>query len=364
MKYKRLVFLLTIFLTIFSCTKDPALNSEADILSISVPAEILKVDPVVENNRITVRVKFDTDLSQQSPLFDLSQGATINPKSGTTLDFSQPRLYTVTSEDGQYNKEYTVSYIKTEIELHYNFNNYRLDESGKYHVFFEKNSKGDNIMDWASGNSAYVLLAGSAPAEQYPTTYATVSQDNYAAKLTTNSTGAFGAMFGMPLAAGNLFMGNFDGAAALTNPLEAVKMGVPFEHVPKTLKGIFKYSRGDEYIGEANEQGEKIDRWDIYAIFYDNNGGKLMLNGSNKFTHENLISVARIDQKKAIETDSWKEFEFPFVMKPGKSIDAQKLANGGYNISIVMTSSIGGDLFRGAVNSTLLMDKLEIVCFD
>lgn len=367
MKNKYLAFFIIVSLLFFSCTKEEILNSEADIISIMVPSEILKVDPVVENNRITVRVKFDVDLNQQAPQFELSQGATISPKSGTTLNFTQPQLYTVTSEDGQYSKEYTVSYIKTEIELHYNFNNYRLDESGKYHVFFEKNSKGDNIMDWASGNSAFVLLAGSSPAEQYPTTYATVSQDNFAAKLTTLTTGPFGAMYGMPLAAGNLFMGNFDGAAALTNPLEAVKMGVPFEHEPKILKGTFKYSRGIEYIGAANEQGEKIDKWDIYAIFYDNidsDGGKLMLDGSNKFSHENLISIARIDQKKAVETDSWTEFEIPFVQKSGKSIDPQKLANGGYNISIVMTSSIGGDFFRGAINSTLLIDKLEIICLD
>lgn len=364
MKYKCLGLLLIASLVVFSCTKDEVLNSEADILSITVPAEILKVAPVVENNRIAVRVKFDTDLTQQSPLFDLSQGATINPKSGTTLDFSQPQLYTVTSEDGNYSKVYTVSYIKTEIELKYNFNNYRLDESGKYHVFYEKSSNGDNIMDWASGNSAFVLLAGSAPAEQYPTTYATVSQDNYAAKLTTHSTGPFGAMFGMPLAAGNLFMGNFDSEAALANPLEAVKMGVPFEHVPKTLKGTFKYKEGDVFIGEANAQGEKRDYWDIYAIFYDNNGGELMLNGSNKFTHENLVSIARIEKEEAVESESWKEFEVSFVMEAGKSIDAQKLANGGYNISIVMTSSINGDFFRGAVNSTLLVDKLEIICYD
>ncbi|MDD4742440.1 MAG: PCMD domain-containing protein, partial [Bacteroidales bacterium] len=67
------------------------------------------------------------------------------------------------------------------------------------------------------------------------------------------------------------------------------------------------------------------------------------------------------DPVDAIETDQWTAFELPFVQKPGKTIDPQKLANGGYSISVVMSSSAGGDFFKGGVNSTLLIDDLEIV---
>ena len=372
MKSTQFVILLIVSLVLSSCAKDDVLNAEADIISIVVPAEILKAEPVIENNRITVRVKSDTDLSQQSPEFTLSDGATISPKSGTTLNFTQPQLYKVTSQDEKVSKEYTVSYIKSEITSRFGFNHFRLDETGKYHIFFEQNESGDNIMDWASGNGAFALTANDAPADKYPTTYADVSENNFAAKLVTRRTGSMGVMFKKPIAAGNIFMGTFDVGAALSNPLAAVKMGVPYEHVPKFLKGTFKYSQGDvfvqvvenaqgEIVIEEFENGEMTDYWDIYAIFYDNSGGTLMLDGTNRFIHENLVAVAHLDQQDAIETDSWAEFEIPFIPKVGKTIDPQKLANGGYNISVVMTSSVGGDFFKGAVNSTLLIDNLEIV---
>ncbi|MBZ0244275.1 MAG: hypothetical protein K8F24_13740, partial [Bacteroidales bacterium] len=172
MKSTPLFLFLIISLVFSSCTKDEVLNAEADIISIIVPAEILKTAPVIENSRITVRVKSDTDLSRQSPEFTLSEGATISPESGTTLDFSQPQLYTVTSQDKKSRKEYTVSYIKSEIVSRFGFNHFRLDESNKYHVFFEENESGDNIMDWASGNAGFAITAGDKPADQYPTTYA------------------------------------------------------------------------------------------------------------------------------------------------------------------------------------------------
>lgn len=372
MQTRYLFFFLIASMVLSSCVKDEVLNSEADILEVIVPKEILKMDPVLENNRITIRVKPETDLSRQSPRFILSKGASISPESGTELDFTQPQTYTVSSQDGNSHKKYTVAFIIAEITSYFDFEHYRLDESGKYHVFYEVDVNGANIMDWASGNAGFAMTAGDIPANLYPTTYTEIGNNKHALKLSTKRTGTFGAMFKKPIAAGNLFMGSFDVSAALGNPLQAVKMGVPFERKPDFLRGIFKYEPGSVYVRVVeNAQGELVieeftngeytDSWDIYAIFYDNNGGTLILDGTSRFTHENLISVARIDPQYAIETDQWAEFEIPFVQKPGKTVDPQKLASGGYNISIVMTSSIDGDFFRGGVNSTLLIDELEII---
>lgn len=55
-------------------------------------------------------------------------------------------------------------------------------------------------------------------------------------------------------------------------------------------------------------------------------------------------------------------FHVPFVLREGKSIDPVKLAAGGYSLTIVMTSSIEGDYFSGAIGSRLLVDELEISC--
>ena len=44
----------------------------------------------------------------------------------------------------------------------------------------------------------------------------------------------------------------------------------------------------------------------------------------------------------------------------GKTIDMELLASGGYNIAIVMSSSIGGDKFKGAPGSTLWVDDMVL----
>ena len=40
-----------------SCIKDEAPNAEADIIACTVPADILRRSPVIENNRVTVMVR-------------------------------------------------------------------------------------------------------------------------------------------------------------------------------------------------------------------------------------------------------------------------------------------------------------------
>lgn len=99
--------------------------------------------------------------------------------------------------------------------------------------------------------------------------------------------------------------------------------------------------------------------FDIYAIFYETTDDVKMLDGTNKFSHPNLISVARIEDAK--ETDEWTQFYLPFNMRPGKTIDRDKLKAGKYNVAIVFSSSIEGDLFNGAVGSTLYIDEVELI---
>ena len=66
-------------MTFFSCISEEALNSEADITSCQVDKSILIRDPVISNDKVTLYVKDSTDISQQSPKFSVTDGATINP---------------------------------------------------------------------------------------------------------------------------------------------------------------------------------------------------------------------------------------------------------------------------------------------
>ena len=70
--------------------------------------------------------------------------------------------------------------------------------------------------------------------------------------------------------------------------------------------------------------------------------------------------MARIP--KTEETDEWTRFDLTFEAVEGKTVDRQALAEGGYKLAIVFSSSIQGAYFRGAIGSTLWIDEVEIEC--
>jgi hypothetical protein len=163
----------------------------------------------------------------------------------------------------------------------------------------------------------------------------------------------------MPIAAGNLFIGTFDLLNAIPDARKGTRLGRPFDHVPTYLSGYYKYKAGESYKVNGEEVKGKKDQCDIYAIFYETDENVKYLDGFNGLTSPNLISVARISDQK--ETDEWTRFYIPFVAKPGKVIDKDKLAKGGYQLSIVFSSSLKGDVFEGAEGSTLWIDEVEII---
>lgn len=340
-----------------SCIKDEAPNAEADILSCVVPEEILRREPIIENDRISLMVKSETDLTQQAPQFTLTEGATIEPASGTMRNFSTPQTYTVTSEDKKWKKQYEVSYIISGLSTQYHFENVR--KSSKYYVFYETDKNGSETMAWASGNAGFSLTGVPSNPEDFPTMSDNNGYKGKCAKLTTLSTGKFGSDLGMPIAAGNLFMGTFNALNAVTNALKATRFGMPFEHEPLSITGYYKYKAGSMFSENGVDAPGKKDICDIYAIFYETDKNTQMLDGTNNFTSPNLVSIARMSNAK--ETDEWTQFQIPFIAQSGKTIDQEKLKKGGYNIAIVFSSSKDGGNFNGAIGSTLLIDEVELI---
>lgn len=367
MKITYLITWLLLSITFMSCIRDEAPNAEADILTCIVPADILKRDPVIENNKVTLMVKADIDLTHQAPEFTLTPGATISPAGGTERDFTTPQYYTVTSQDGNWKKDYLVSYIIAGISTDYHFEDVDsvVTKIYTYDVFYDTDSVTGDRITWASGNAGFAMTGmGSKDRTSFPTSSTTDGKVGKAVKLETKETGTFGQGFGMPIAAGNLFMGTFHFGSALTNALKATRLGLPFEHVPTYLKGYFKYKAGEIFEADGQPVPNKKDTWDVYAIFYEVTKDVPYLDGTiveGNYTHPNLISVALLNDKDRIETDEWTEFYIPFVMKSGKVIDREKLKSGGYNVSIVFSSSKEGNYFRGAPGSTLLIDEVELI---
>ena len=330
MKAKHVILYLLLAIVSFSCIGEEALNAEADILSCALPGVAMTTSPIINNNSITIFVGPGTDISELTPEFTLTPGATINPLSGTERNFNTPQEYTVTAADGVWKKTYIVE-----------------REGGKV------------VMEWASGNAGYAMTGVAKTADDYPTFQITDGKTGKCLSLVTRSTGFFGQIAGMPIAAGNLFIGSFDVNNAMSNPLKATKFGLPFRHVPTYLAGYYKYKAGDQFTEGGKPVNGKRDICDIYAIMYETSESVPTLDGTNAFTSPNLISTARINNAK--ETNEWTYFKLPFSTLPGKFIDKEKLMEGKYNIAIVFTSSLEGDHFNGAIGSTLLIDEAELI---
>lgn len=85
-------------------------NHEAEILEFSVNGLLDKA--IIGENTITASVDESMDIKAMQPVTKLSEGATVTPKNGETVDFTNPVEFTVTAEDGQTVKKYTVTVTK------------------------------------------------------------------------------------------------------------------------------------------------------------------------------------------------------------------------------------------------------------
>lgn len=355
MKVTYLIVSILSGLFITSCIQEEAPNAEADILTCTLPGVGMTTQPIIHNDAVTLFVEQGTDISELAPEFTLTPGASITPPSGTARDFDTPQQYIVTAADGVTKKTYTVSVIDSELSTFYNFEDTLPGQ--KYYIFVEK-MKGRVVMQWASGNPGYALTGVAKNADEYPTLQSQEGKSGKCLKLVTRSTGFFGGLVGMPIAAGSLFIGSFDVSIATSSPLKATRFGLPFYHVPTYLSGQYKFRSGNQFTEAGTPVPGKRDICDIYAIFYETTENAPTLDGTNAFTSPNLISVARITNAK--ETDEWTEFKLPFLSRPGKFIDREKLQAGKYNVSIVFASSREGERFNGAIGSTLLIDEAEL----
>lgn len=377
MRYHQLIVSAIFALALSSCFKDEAPNAECDIIEASLhvdnPTDIFynPTDTLVRvlytDDNISFSVRRKADLTSLAPTFRITDGATISPASGSVHDFSKgPVIYTVTSEDKEWSRSYKVSFIPvirtSKDTLSFNFEDYHLDSKGKYYIWCEKHEDGNMYDDWATGNAGYGLTNGSAGPEAYPSTVLDEGYEGKGVKLVTCSTGPFGQMVKLPLAAGNLFLGTFDMSIALKTPRLATGFGLPFDKKPKTFTGYYKYTPGEKFQNKDESIVEgKVDEASVYAILYrnhDEDGNPVVLNGDNVQTSP--LIVAKAIAANIVPTDKWTEFTVDFSYL--EDFDLDLLENRGYNLAVVFSSSADGAFFQGAIGSTLCIDNVKIIC--
>lgn len=378
MKYTLLIVTVLATASLSSCFKDEPANAECDIteawVHVDNPLDLFfslgdtLVNVPYDKDKITFHTRKGCDLSALAPQFKITDGATMTPANGSVHDFSKGGIiYNVTSEDGAWSRAYTVAFeSETQITgdtLCLDFENYALDKTGKYYEWTETDSVGKAQAWWATGNPGFRLTKGSALPDEYPTVPLAEGYDGAAVKLTTCDTGAFGSSYGKPLAAGNLFIGDFNVTSALLNAMKATRFGKPIlNKKPIKLTGYYKYSPGEHFQDkDQNIIANRKDSATIYAVLYrntDSEGNAVTLYGDNVQTSEYVVAVAKMETLPA--TDVWTPFECTFNYR--SDVDADLLAAYGYNFTVVCSSSVGGATFEGAIGSTLCVDKFRIIC--
>lgn len=348
-----------------SCIKDEPLNAECDIISFNLNSPYLVESPTVNNNQIilmaTDSFSITGAINHVIPNITITEGATIIPAGGVERDFGNPDdcSYTVTSQDGQWSKTYTVKIIPPEIPTYHSFDEYSLFPNGKFYQFTQYDSDLGYTFLWETANLGFQMSGQAKTPYDYPTIPVEDGYAGNAVKLVTRSTGWFGQTFGMPIAPGNLFIGRFDVANATAKPLEATMFGRPFKKIPFALTGYYKYKPGAVVTDKNNKPiADRIDECDIYGVLYEATDDKPFLNGANVLTDENIVALARLED--GSEKEAFTGFTLPFIYK--KEIDVEKLAQLKYKLSIVFTSSRDGAFFEGAVGSELIVDEVKLIC--
>ena len=360
-------------LLLSGCIKDEPLNQECDILSVQIDDPSLEryfynqsdmtIQDVPSTERqLTFVVRSLSQLPDMPVSFTLTPGATVAPASGTVQNFRNGAVqYTVTSEDGQWTKTYSIQFVQNSASdrFYYDFESYQTDtQRGKYYEWV------DDVQGpiWATGNDGYYIAKSAAAASDYPTVPDADGYVGNCVRLVTRDTGSWGKTFRKPIAAGNLFLGKFNSQYALINTLKTTEMGIPFDRQPQSVTGFYKYKAGAVFTDKNfSVVADRKDEPAIYAVFYRNTdaaGQPVMLHGDDVKTHPNIVGLAEVTLPS--ETDEWTRFEMTFP--DGMRVDPAILANRGYNLALVFSSSKTGDTFEGAVGSTLCIDEVEIHC--
>ena len=362
-----------------SCFKEEPLNAECDIEKAWAHVDDLEasfynandtlINVISNEDKIVFTMRDDADVTAFAPQFTITPGATITPASGSAHDFSDgPVTYTVTSQDGKWSRKYLVSCNRmaryTTSEINFDFEHFELDKD--YHKFYVwHNTLPDGSLgdDWATGNYGFYIANSNSAPNEFPTFVLENGYEGHGVQFVTRDTGPMGRRLGKPIASGNLFLGKFNIISALLQPLKATEFGIPFTQKPVRLSGYYQYSPSTPFTDkDFVEHPERTDAGDIYSVLYinhDRNGNPLVLYGDNVLSSENIVAVARVNNVN--ETNGqWVKFDIEYEYK--KEINPDLLANRGYNLTIVFSSSIDGATFEGAIGSTLKVDCVTLTC--
>ena len=333
----------------------------ADITAFTFDSEAVTEQPVINGTNITFKVLEDADITALVPTITVSEGATVTPASGVAQDFSNGKTvtYTVVSEDYGTTKTYTVSVSGSQTIMSFNFDEWETVNAGSYFLPYDAPLPMDVLATPNEGATMLNMATGTPVG--YPVVVEEEGFSGKAAKLITRDARESLAGSIAPITAGSVYTGTFeyDMMTALKNPLSMTHFGIVYNKKPIKFSGVYKYTPGSPYIlkeGDNITTTEDLDECAIQAVLYTISSENETLDGSNIDSDDERI-VARAKLEDGTAKAEWTSFELEFTWKDGVTYDETKT----YKLAIVCSASKDGATFKGAANSTLWVDNLEVI---
>jgi hypothetical protein len=91
-----------------------AQSNATDILTFTLVEQTGAATINATNHTVAIEVAYTADITDLTPTITLSYGATIDPLSGVSQDFTSPVTYTVTALDGITTQEWVVTVTQEE----------------------------------------------------------------------------------------------------------------------------------------------------------------------------------------------------------------------------------------------------------
>lgn len=273
--------------------------------------------------------------------FNLPAGASSSPASGemVTINSKDDALkYSVTAEDGT-REDYYLLILDNQL-INSGFENW-YTKSGLNGNTYKEPGKSAATTIWATANQGTSIYGvyGTQPV---------VLQSNTIVQISTGETSS------VPVTSGTLFTGRFDINGAIKNPTDprkATQFGIPFTHQPDSITFEYSYQPGSRYVrATLNNPSSIFGGFTVTDIA-----------GSDSFTAYAMLEVrdegqiTEVARAEIVSGDLQPEMmriSIPFVYQ-----SSQKPTH----ITVVFASSKDGDLFTGAVGSTLKIDNVALI---
>lgn len=361
--YSKLLSIVILLLVLSACIREDYLGKaeQCKILAFSIQNQVGTVNIDHEAHMITLLVEESADItSLRVNTLKISSFANVYPTEGSTIDFSEPVIFTVTAENGN-KSDYLVIVKRSQREIQLDnadFENWY--SAGSANKSYQEPGKSATETIWATGNAG-VITVGSANVAPMN------DGDNTVALMKTVDL-PLGRIVGQGIGAGSLFTGLFKLNAS--NPIASAKFGVLYSARPVSFTVRYKYSPGPIVKdGRGRTIQNAKDSCDIGIVLTNRNT-------------EPYKQVAVAHFRSGTTVTEWTRitvnFKYGRIASPAiyelpKGIYIQengsdRLVNCDWgtgneqptHISVIFSSSHRGDFFEGAPGSELYMDDVTL----